>query len=88
LRLQGIVLLTISSVIPDTEADAETANPLQYAVLFVSLGIISLGTGGIKPNVSAFGADQFNEADPQDYKEKESFFNWCVATRVVPKQHQ
>ncbi len=38
--------------------------------------VISLGTGGIKPNVSAFGADQFNEADPQDRKEKESFFNW------------
>jgi dipeptide/tripeptide permease len=25
---------------------------------------------------SAFGADQFNEADPQDRKEKESFFNY------------
>lgn len=34
------------------------------------------GTGGIKPNVSAFGADQFNEADPRDRREKESFFNW------------
>lgn len=38
--------------------------------------MIALGTGGIKPNVSAFGADQFDEKDPQDKKEKESFFNW------------
>ena len=32
--------------------------------------------GGIKPNVSSFGADQFNDADPQDRREKESFFNY------------
>lgn len=38
--------------------------------------MIALGTGGIKPNVSAFGADQFDEKDPQDKREKESFFNW------------
>lgn len=38
--------------------------------------MIALGTGGIKPNVSAFGADQFDERIPQDKREKESFFNW------------
>ncbi|KAL6746565.1 POT family-domain-containing protein, partial [Haematococcus lacustris] len=74
--LLGIIVLTLSSVIPDAEEDAETADPLQYGVLLGALAIISLGTGGIKPNVSAFGADQFNEADPQDRKEKERFFNW------------
>jgi dipeptide/tripeptide permease len=44
--------------------------------LFGALGVIALGTGGIKPNVSAFGADQFDEANPQDKRDKESFFNW------------
>lgn len=69
-------MLALSTLIPDADEDSDTADPLQYTVLFGALAVISLGTGGIKPNVSAFGADQFNEADPQDKKEKESFFNW------------
>lgn len=45
---------------------------------------MALGTGGIKPNVSAFGADQFDEADPQDRREKTSFFNWWVLPARLP----
>jgi dipeptide/tripeptide permease len=37
---------------------------------------VALGTGGIKPNVSAFGAEQFNDKHPADMREKQSFFNW------------
>jgi peptide/histidine transporter 3/4 len=38
--------------------------------------IVALGTGGIKPNVSTLGADQFDERYSKDRREKESFFNW------------
>ena len=70
----------------------DDATWLQSGALFGALGVIALGTGGIKPNVSAFGADQFDEADPADRRAKESFFNWfyfcinlgsLVATTVV-----
>ncbi|KAG2452163.1 hypothetical protein HYH02_003195 [Chlamydomonas schloesseri] len=75
--LVGMVALALTSWLPGlTPAPGEQANGWQLAALIGSLAVIALGTGGIKPNVSAFGADQFNEADPQDRREKESFFNW------------
>lgn len=54
----------------------DDATWVQKGALVGALAVIALGTGGIKPNVSAFGADQFDEKDPQDKREKESFFNW------------
>ncbi|KAL6003308.1 hypothetical protein ACLOJK_023531 [Asimina triloba] len=48
----------------------------QTAVFFMALYLIALGTGGIKPCVSAFGADQFDETDASERKRKSSFFNW------------
>jgi dipeptide/tripeptide permease len=64
--VQGVVLLTLSSWVPGLQPDiGQDASALQLAALFGALGVIALGTGGIKPNVSAFGADQFDETDPQ-----------------------
>jgi len=48
----------------------------QSAVVFVALYLIALGTGGIKPCVSSFGADQFDESDESEKQSKSSFFNW------------
>jgi dipeptide/tripeptide permease len=75
--LLGMICLTTTSWLPGlTPGPTEDASGLQCAVLMGALAVIALGTGGIKPNVSAFGADQFDENDPQDKREKESFFNW------------
>lgn len=48
----------------------------QSAAFFVALYLIALGTGGIKPCVSSFGADQFDDSDESEKKKKSSFFNW------------
>ncbi|GAY37908.1 hypothetical protein CUMW_032680, partial [Citrus unshiu] len=48
----------------------------QSATFFVALYLIALGTGGIKPCVSSYGADQFDDADEAEKKHKSSFFNW------------
>lgn len=45
-------------------------------LLFPAIYLLALGTGGIKSSVSVFGADQFDEDDPADVLEKQSFFNW------------
>ena len=36
------------------------------ALPFTGLALIAIGTGGIKPCVSAFGADQFNDEQVRD----------------------
>jgi peptide/histidine transporter 3/4 len=46
------------------------------ALVYPAIYIIALGTGGIKPNVSTLGADQFDENFEQDRIEKAKFFNW------------
>lgn len=46
------------------------------ALVFSGMYIVALGAGGIKPNCSTMGADQFNAKDPQDAKEVKQFFSY------------
>mmetsp|Transcript_53490 Transcript_53490/g.93341 ORF Transcript_53490/g.93341 Transcript_53490/m.93341 type:complete len:657 (-) Transcript_53490:348-2318(-) len=64
--LVGLVMVVLGSI----------PGHVSPAVFFPAIYIVSLGTGGIKPNVSTLGADQFDERYSADRKEKESFFNW------------
>ena len=47
------------------------------AVSFIGLFLIAIGTGGIKPCVAAFGAEQFEL--PQQESQMKSFFSWFYA---------
>ena len=77
LYLVGCILLTLSSFVPPMAPIVGGVNGASCLVpLFVSLYLIALGTGGIKSNVSSFGADQFDVTIEQDKREKDSFFNW------------
>eukprot|EP00951_Prasinocladus_malaysianus_P006572 scaffold46768_cov46-Prasinocladus_malaysianus.AAC.1 len=65
-HIQGMLSLAVQATIPSLKpAPGETASVGQLAVMFSALYIIALGTGGIKPNVAAFGADQFDEKNPK-----------------------
>lgn len=66
--LIGLIMVVIGSV----------PGQVQASFFFPAIYIIGLGTGGIKPNVSTLGADQFDDRYSQDRKEKESFFSWLV----------
>jgi hypothetical protein len=54
----------------------KAATTFQFALLYGALYTIAVGTGGIKPNVSSFGADQFDDNSHVERKQKQSFFNW------------
>jgi peptide/histidine transporter 3/4 len=45
-------------------------------VFFLGLYMMAIGAGGIKPCVSSFGADQFDDSIPAERLKKDSFFNW------------
>lgn len=45
-------------------------------VFFLAIYLISVGTGGHKPSLESFGADQFDDDHPEERRKKLSFFNW------------
>ncbi|KAF7034712.1 hypothetical protein CFC21_045693 [Triticum aestivum] len=77
----GLGLLTLAASVKGlvpTCAAKGVCDPTagQTAAVFVGLYLVALGTGGIKPCVSSFGADQFDEHDDGERRSKSSFFNW------------
>ncbi|XP_004308908.1 PREDICTED: putative peptide/nitrate transporter At2g37900-like [Fragaria vesca subsp. vesca] len=78
--LMGLSLLTMSQFIPSlkpckTEI-CRQPRKLHEVLLFVALYFISVGTGGHKPCLQSFGADQFDDDHLEERKKKMSFFNW------------
>lgn len=58
----------------------EKASSQQLAIFFIGLYTIALANGGTKPNVTTFGANQFDESDPKEKLQKHSFFNWWMVS--------
>ncbi|XP_057807969.1 LOW QUALITY PROTEIN: protein NRT1/ PTR FAMILY 5.6 [Salvia miltiorrhiza] len=79
--LLGLLVLTMSRVVPALRpcgAAATCLEPRRIHEVFFFLAIycISVGTGGHKPSLESFGADQFDEDHPKERLNKMSFFNW------------
>ncbi|VAI07952.1 unnamed protein product [Triticum turgidum subsp. durum] len=78
----GLAVLTLSASLPALQPPScfgsvcPESSLLQNGTFFLGLYMIALGTGGIKPCVSSFGADQFDDSDPTERVKQGSFFNW------------
>ncbi|KAF5200394.1 NRT1/ PTR FAMILY 3.1 [Thalictrum thalictroides] len=79
----GMISLTASAVLPTLRPPpckenhmCQVANSSQLAILYVSLLLTAIGSGGIRPCVVSFGADQFDETDPKQKTRTWKFFNW------------
>ncbi|KFK41643.1 hypothetical protein AALP_AA2G154400 [Arabis alpina] len=96
LYILGLVLLTFSATIPSLCKDQETSivscvSQLKVTIFFCALYLIAIGEGGFKACLRAFGADQFDEQDPEESKSKSTYFNWLyfaistgiLATRLI-----
>ncbi|KAH9314487.1 hypothetical protein KI387_023114, partial [Taxus chinensis] len=83
--LVGMVLLTLAVSLKSLKPPpcgkglvCEKANSLQIGFFYFALYVIAIGTGGTKPNISTFGADQFDDFHPKEKLQKNSFFNWWM----------
>ncbi|GLJ35424.1 hypothetical protein SUGI_0712360 [Cryptomeria japonica] len=56
----------------------QKATTFQSGIFYLALYLVAIGAGGIKPNISTFGADQFDEFDPKEKSHKNHFFNWWM----------
>ncbi|KAI3447723.1 hypothetical protein Pfo_004388 [Paulownia fortunei] len=78
--LLGLLLLTMSRVIPGLKPCDIGICPeprrIHEIAFFLAIYLISIGTGGHKPSLESFGADQFDDDHPEERKKKMSFFNW------------
>ncbi|KAK4763405.1 hypothetical protein SAY86_009173 [Trapa natans] len=83
----GMTLLTTSASLPQlrpppckpggsSDQPCVEANGGQLAVLYIALLLGAVGSGGIRPCVVAFGADQFDEKDSKQRTRTWKYFNW------------
>ena len=70
LYLGGIAFTVVSSI-PQLSPETSVIKTVNGVLYILGLMIIGLGAGGIKPCVSAHGADQFH---PEDDRNKATFF--------------
>ncbi|KVI05357.1 Major facilitator superfamily domain, general substrate transporter [Cynara cardunculus var. scolymus] len=90
---QGMVSLTISAILPKLRPPpcqngqiCQEADTGQLAILYISLLLTAIGSGGIRPCVVAFGADQFDETDEKQKTSTWKFFNWyyfCMGASML-----
>ncbi|XP_062214123.1 protein NRT1/ PTR FAMILY 5.7-like [Phragmites australis] len=72
--LLGLVLLATTQLAPRLKPDHSLH--LHGTLFFVGIYLVSVGTGGHKPALESFGADQFDESHAAERVQKMSFFNW------------
>lgn len=88
-----MISLTLSAVLPNlkpppckTGENCEEPSTGQLAILYISLFLTAVGSGGIRPCVVAFGADQFDETDEKQKTNTWKFFNWyyfCMGASML-----
>ncbi|KAK9928837.1 hypothetical protein M0R45_025957 [Rubus argutus] len=87
-ELSGFILLSVQAHFPQLKPSTcnttaageenycEEAKGFKSLILFIALYMVALGSGCVKPNMIAHGADQFNPADsPNQSKKLSTYFN-------------
>ena len=77
---QGLILLTLAWFLPGLRACESKLctepRKIHEVFFFLAIYLISIGTGGHKPALESFGADQFDDDHTEERKQKMTYFNW------------
>ncbi|OAY43900.1 protein NRT1/ PTR FAMILY 4.5 isoform X2 [Manihot esculenta] len=52
-------------------------------MLYASLALLALGSGGVRGVLPSLGADQFDQNDPEEAKALATYFNWIILSTVL-----
>ncbi|XP_048442318.1 protein NRT1/ PTR FAMILY 7.3-like [Pyrus x bretschneideri] len=80
----GLSLLSLSTYIfllkpkgcGDEKYPCGDHSTFEIGLFYISIYLIALGNGGYQPTIATFGADQFDEEDPNEGHSKISFFSF------------
>ncbi|KAL6854414.1 hypothetical protein ACP4OV_019317 [Aristida adscensionis] len=75
IHVVGMLPIAVSAWFPLDVSSSYTSG-IHRATVYLGLYVVALGSGGVKPCVTALGADQFDSADTAELQAKGSFFNW------------
>ncbi|KFK41407.1 hypothetical protein AALP_AA2G126900 [Arabis alpina] len=90
--LFGLVTLTLTASLPQLhpascdvhkQLNCPGPNKLQFGILLLGLGFLSIGSGGIRPCSIPFGVDQFDQRTEKGLTGVASFFNWYYMTFTI-----
>ncbi|VVA94101.1 unnamed protein product [Arabis nemorensis] len=84
-ELSGFILLSVQAHLPQLKPpkcnplveqnSCEEAKGFKAMIFFMALYLVALGSGCVKPNMIAHGADQFCQSHPKQSKRLSSYFN-------------
>ncbi|KAL3688150.1 hypothetical protein R1sor_014459 [Riccia sorocarpa] len=86
IQMMGFIVLMLTAYLPSLNnqhcevvangrSSCQSVHGTSLSVIYLGLYLISIGTGGIKACVSAFGADQFDGNDSKESKQLPHYFN-------------
>ncbi|CAH8388193.1 unnamed protein product [Eruca vesicaria subsp. sativa] len=83
-ELSGFILLSVQAHLPQLkppkcnplmgQSSCEEAEGFKATFFFMALYLVALGSGCVKPNMIAHGADQFSQSHPTQSKRLSSYF--------------
>ncbi|KAF5730731.1 Peptide transporter PTR1 [Tripterygium wilfordii] len=89
LEILGLALLTIQARYESLHPEycggksRSVEGGIAVLMLYASLILLALGSGGVRGALVVLGADQFDQKDPEEAKGLATFFNWLRLSTVM-----